>query len=1182
MEKFWSLCGEKAGAVKMADTRLTESQRDAVNAVNGTLLVAAAAGSGKTAVLVERVIGRLTQSDPPTTADRLLIVTFTRAAAAEMRARIMRRLRELMQKNPRNQLLLRQSLLLSQAKIGTIDSFCADMVKEFFQLLDISPDFKILSDREQDEYVAEALRETISEAFENGSVRELADAFSSERDDRRLMGMVKTLYDFMQSHPYPQAWLEEKTSLYFKGDISPWEEVIFNYTKESASHLCAVCESAALECENLRDAAGDAYAEVLRIEMDFFKALAKLCEKGDWDEIADFVRSFSHPRRRKIPGKLAENSPIADRMEALRKENKNATKEYRDLFFTSREENREELRLASPLVESLKLLTLDFSRRYGDKKRENNRLDYADLEHLCIKLFLDENGEPTRIAREVAQRFDEVMIDEYQDINEVQDALFRAIGLKSVFMVGDVKQSIYGFRRAMPEIFLKKREAYPKYDRNLDRYPAYLTLDRNFRSRKEVTGAVNDVFGELMSRDAGDIDYNAGERLAAGGDYINGDGYETELVLLRRPQGVSAEEAEGAYLAGKIREIVESGMLIGKGSGRRPVEYGDFCVLLRSSNRYAIAYARAMNERGVPARASVGGDFFETAEIGVITSLLEVIDNPNQDIPLLTVLMSPIYGFSPDDAARLRESDKKVPLYISLLRAAEEDERPRGVIESLRHFRRLAAAMPADDFLSRLYEETGYPDIVLAMKDGERRLYNLRLLLNYASEYESAGFGGVSRFVRYLENLKESGGGSLNTEAPAEVSGAVQIMSVHRSKGLEFPVVIVAGLGRNFVSDRSQDILLHPRLGLGVRLKLPDMPVRVTTTAREAIALETARSSASEELRILYVAMTRAEEKLILLGSEQRPERTVGKLAMELSSGGISPYSVRKAGNALSWLVLCALRRPEGEKLREMAGVQSPSFLKNPESVWKISVEDFSPEEDESVKPEKFYAEPDMLLYERLKERINSRYPHEEDLGIPVKVTASQIAAREAEEESLPRPAWLGRGGLTPAERGTALHEFMQFADFRAALEDPEKELARLIDEAYLTAEQGEAVDLRRVKAFLGSPLGKRVLNSPDVRRERRFTSTLPAGFIAGREGSDEEVILQGAVDCTFEEDGKLHIIDFKTDRVSSMDELWQRYGVQLELYGAAMARVTGKPIGGLWLYSMYLNAASRREYGKN
>ena len=1155
----------------------TDSQQDAISARRGTVLVAAAAGSGKTAVLVQRALERLTDREDPVSADRLLVVTFTKAAAAEMRARLERRLHELLRETPSDPLLQRQSLLLSQAHIGTVDSFCSEMLREFFHLLDLSPDYKILSEQQEKELTSAALNETLEQAYAQGTASLLADAFGGDRDDRRLMETVLSLYRFMQSHPFPEQWLRAMAGLYSLGDASRWQKVILDYAAESLEHCAALCARGAKEAEP-GGAVGAAFYDALLMDKERLLQLAALAKQGDWDAAAASLSGFSRQTRGRL--KEEEKDDLFERLEALREQVKDATDDLKKYLYGTTQQCIEELRAAGPLVDRLCGLTLDFLARYAQKKREKNFLDYSDLEHFAIELFLTPEGERTQTALEVGARFDEIMIDEYQDINEVQDSLFRALSRdgKNLFMVGDVKQIIYGFRRAMPEIFLRCRRSFAKYDREREVYPATLTLDRNFRSRKEVTDTVNFVFSRLMSEAAGDVDYTGEERLVCGAEYPPSAENETELVFLSRPTGMSAEEAESAWIAKRIRELVDGGFQIYKNGEMTPVRYGDFCILLRSANKYAQLYAQELIARGVPARSAVTGGFFAAAEIGVIVSLLQVIDNPNQDIPLLAVLMSPIYGFSAEDCARLRVEDKKISVYLSLCRAAEQNPDCARVLKNLEELRSLAAAMPSDVFLTILYERTGYPDMVLAMENGADRLQNLRLLQGYAREYESSGYHGVSGFVRFLERLRRIGGDLQAAELSPDSRNAVSIMSIHKSKGLEFPVCIVAGCGRNFASDQRDDVLLHPELGLGVKLRDAARSVRFTTTAREAISLENARADLAEELRVLYVAMTRAKEKLLLVASGGNMERTLQKMALELSEDGISPYTVRKARNAAQWLLLCALCHPSGEALRELANAGELPVFHGDDTPWKITLEEVQTQpEEETAQPEA--AEPcpvDEKLLARLRAAAEYRYPHAAAVGIPAKVAASKLAAEQGGQRqvSLSRPAWMGEKGMTPAQRGTALHEFMRFAEFGAAARDPQAELTRLVKDAFLTQEQAEAVDLKRVAAFLNGPLGQRIQRAQVVYREKRFTAVIPASLAEpDRTGADgESVILQGAVDCAFEEDGRLAIVDFKTDRVGDPEELSAHYAPQLRLYAAAMREVTGREIGELLLYSFWLN----------
>lgn len=1172
----------------MADVRWTKSQQDAINARRGTVLVAAAAGSGKTAVLVQRALERLTDPDAPTSADRMLIVTFTRAAAAEMKERLKQGIANMLKESPNSRELRRQVLLISQAHIGTVDSFCSDVVREFFHLLDIAPDYKIMSDKQESELIADALNDAVQNGFDDGSINELADAFAGARDDKKLSEMVLTLYRYMQSHPFPEKWLREKVGLYFAGDPAPWTGVITDYVRETAEHYAMVCDTAVREAAECGGRVGEVYSEAFTADRAQLVTLGRLATAGNWDELATFLSGISWQRQGAI--KKSEQDSFSDRMKATRDEMKKTVGGLAGLVCRTKAQCVAELHDAAPVINSLMNLTLDFSRRYDEKKRARGFVDYSDLEHYAIKLFLDENGQPTQTAKEVSARFDEIMIDEFQDTNEVQEAIFRAISrnAENLFMVGDVKQSIYGFRRAAPEIFINRRASYQKYDSTRDEYPAYIVLDRNFRSRKNVTDSVNFVFSLLMSQRTGGVDYTGEERLAfAAEGYAERNDCETEMVFMSKPSTVPAEEAEAKWIASRIKEIMDSGFEVKTKEGTRPAKPSDFCILLRSANKYAHAYAKELAKQGVPAKATVTGGFFDAAEVNTVLALLQVIDNPNQDIPLLAVLMSPVYGFSADDAARLRADSKRVSVYVSLTAAAKTDQRCADVLREIGQYRDIAATMPADEFLTYLYGKTGITDIVAAMPGGADRVENLRLLQSYAGEYEDSGYHGISGFVRFLDRLQKNGNDLQAGEASPDTANAVSIMSIHKSKGLEFPVCIVAGCGRGFVSDSRADVLLHPELGIGVKLKHPKYSASFTTTAREAIALECDRTSASEELRVLYVAMTRAKEKLIMLGSGEDMEKLAKKKAVCISDSGISHYVVRECRSILEWMMLCALCHPDGETLRQAAECDSSIICRSNEDAtpWTVSLCRYDRNDylTEEVRVED-NASPDAELYDRLTAQLTREYRHGAAVGVPAKVSASRLAAEQGASRkiTLSRPAWMGEKGMTPTERGTALHEFMQFADFAAALSSPQDELDRLVRQAYLTPEQAAAVDLNRVAAFVKGRLGQRVLAAEFAEREKRFTAEIPASLVRPDSAVGEKVILQGAVDCIFAENGRLNIIDFKTDRVKTMDELWEHYEPQLRLYAAAMKEVVGLPVGEMIIYSTHLNESSAREYTEN
>ena len=1169
----------------MADRSWTPAQEDAIRARGGTLLVSAAAGSGKTAVLVQRVIERITHPNIPCDADRLLVVTFTKAAAAEMKERIGQRLSQLLAQDPSNTALQRQQILLESAHISTVHSFCSELVRENFYKLQISHDFRIADDSEMAIMRGEAVTQVLEDRYTAGEADfyDLVEAFSSDRDDSRLIKAINQLYDFIRSHPFPERWLRDKARLYSDSipvQDTPWGKCLLAFAQEACDYCISLTRDslAAMQEDEKLSAA---YSESFQSDLAGLSVLQQAIEQENWDEIGFLSGGFSFARLKAVRG--YKEDPLKMRLSAGRDEVKATIKKLAALFDSTLEECAGDLRVLSPVVEQLFSVTSEFSHTLDKMKAERRMADFGDLEHWALRLLVretEEGFECTEEALELSCRFDEIMVDEYQDTNEAQDLLFRAISRneENLFMVGDVKQSIYSFRQAMPTIFLERRASFSRYDRSREQYPAYLVLDKNFRSRPTVTDAVNFVFGQLMSSQAGDVEYSGTELLAAGASYPPQQGCETRLDVLDLSLGDISDEAmellESRHIAESILKMIAEGFQVTENGTQRPAVFRDFCILLRSANKYASRYARELQSCGVPAWADSSSGFFEAPEISVVLSLLRIIDNPVQDIPLLSVLASPIYGFTPDELSQMRLASPKKPLYLALTESASSgNPRAQVVLEELGNLRSLSSTLPSDRLLNTIYQKTGYLTLVQAMSNGEQRLANLQLLMEYAKKYEASGYNGLSGFIRFIDRLQEQNADLPGASTISEASNVVRVMSIHKSKGLEFPVCILAGCGRRFNKERG-DALLHPELGLGVKRK--ELLSRVTTLPREAIALEQERQSMSEELRVLYVAMTRAKEKLILLATVRDLESTLMSLAPRLTAQGrISPYVVRSASGISDWLLSCAMRHPSGEALRDRALSGSELVAGGSEYPWEIRILPAPVLVADEGQKENWNegAEPDLELLKRLESEIDFVYPDAVLRGIPAKVSASELAAESAGEDYavLSRPAFLSQSGLTPAEKGTALHQYMQFANYAAAAKDSKGEQGRLVQEGFLTAEEAAVVDLKKVAAFLESPVAKRMLSAKQCHRELRFTVEIPASRLRPDLPGEQPVILQGAVDCVFvEEDGAV-IIDYKTDRAASAEALWERYRIQVELYRLAVEQVLEVPVKECLLYSFAL-----------
>ena len=840
--------------------------------------------------------------------------------------------------------------------------------------------------------------------------------------------------------------------------------------------------------------------------------------------------------------------------------------------------------ICSRLAEQIFSAVTLFEEHYAMLKKESGVADYADIEHWVLSLILDKDtAEPTPVAREIGSRFDYIMVDEYQDANEVQDTIFKTVSRneENLFVVGDVKQSIYGFRQAMPELFLKRKNTAYLYHRERPTFPAKIILEKNFRSDSEVLSAVNYFFTKLMSPAVGDIEYNEEEQLVAGAEYAPQAEPAIEYYVVDK-EGVGEEDAaiaEARYIAERIHQMVAEGYPVKDGDGYRPATFSDFSVLMRNLSSYGAVYREVFELYGLHTHTESSAGFLGAREIMLMTNFLRVINNPALDIELLSVVMSPVFGFDEDDLARIRIGLRKGSLYAAITLDAEQgNQKSRAFLNELEYYRRLSATMPLYRLITVIFERSSFTSIISASDSSGYAMNNLRLLLDYARAFEQNTRRGLSSFVNYLDRLMEDGS---DLPAAAGESGGdfgVEMMTVHASKGLEFPIVFLANTARKFVSDSSKAVLLHSRYGYAQKLYDPALSASFNTMPRNALAMEKRRGEMSEELRVLYVAMTRAKQKLIMLATPSRPAGTyIAGVAKKLAGQReISPFAVRSVSALSDWLTMCALLHPDGEPLREYAGV-SVDCDKQADFRLTCGVIDqpFDDDVDESDNADTAVTEENRAVIDELILHAEYVYPYEGLSGLPVKVAASSLAHRmteEAYDRHLDRPAFLQGEKLTSAEKGTALHAFMQYADFAAAREDIEAQLQLLTDEGYLTQAQADSVDIEKARSFIDSELVTRCLNADKVYKEYRFNIRIPANRVdpeIEESLSEETVILQGAVDLAFVEDGELVIVDYKTDRVKAPEELAERYASQLLLYKDAMEECLSLPVKECLIYSI-------------
>ena len=1187
---------------------LTDEQRIAVENQGGGLLVAAAAGSGKTRVLVERL---LRQVEEGADIDRFLVITYTKAAAAELRGRIAQELSARLAERPGDRHLRRQAILLYKAQISTIHAFCAQLLREHGHLLDLEADLRLCDESEAGALTLQAMDQVLEERYAGiqpqGDFARLLDTMSAGRDDSRLVEIAIDIYHKVQSHPDPGAWLAAQAEAFELAEVADagetvWGRLLLAQAAEQVGYWAGRMEEALALCrgdEKLSRGYAPSIAETLADLRAFQEALSQ-----GWDRAAERA-AVAFPRLGAVRG--CEDPAAQERIKSLREMCKKRMGKLAERFADGSEQLLADLRAVAPAVRGLFALVEDLERSYTALKRRRRLLDFSDLEHLAGRLLREPDGTASELAERVGSRYAEVMVDEYQDTNEVQNTIFDAVSMggKRLFMVGDVKQSIYRFRLADPTIFLGKYRTFPPYDRAEEGESRRVLLTRNFRSRPQVLEGVNFLFRNLMSVPFGEMDYTADEALYPGGSFPGRtEDYAVELDALDlsevEPEGDSGERKPGRdllearFVARRIRELLDSGFPVTLSAEEtRPVEAGDVVILLRSPNTVLGHYARALGEQGLAWEAEGGSDFLSSTEVSVTLSCLRIIDNPRQDVPLISVLRSPVWGFSADRLAQIRAAAPDTDFYGAMLADGGEDVRE--FLDELDRLRDLSCDMSCQQLLWEVYDRFAFLGVFGGLGDGETRRGNLLALAQCARDFESAGHKGLYGFLSYLDRVL-SAGGRLASPGPAGEGNGIRILSIHRSKGLEFPVVFLCGLSRRLNrEDMQKPMLFHPKLGVGPKGLDPERMVEFTTLARQAVAAQLEREMMAEELRLLYVAMTRAKDKLILTCALTGGARDLRRLA-EDAACPVDPQALLATQSVAQWVLLAALVRPDAGMLRQAMEREIPMTTAECGPAWDIRWVEGSrlgtpPEGRRPAPVEEAARGAATLDLERLTRDLSWRYPHLPDTTIPSKLTATQLKGRHLDQEAaetapqpprpilFPRPRFAAEAlGLTSAQRGTALHLVMQFLDFAKSTtkRGVTEEIGRLVQAQIITPQQGEAVDPERIAALFASPLGRELLRADGLQREFKFSILAPARDYYPQAGEGEEVLLQGVVDCWFETLEGITVVDFKTDRVGE-DGLAQRaesYRSQLTAYSRALEEITGRNVARKVLWFFHLDRA--------
>ena len=1196
---------------------LTPEQRDIVQDRGGELLVSAAAGSGKTRVLVERLLDRVTEEGLDI--DRFLVITYTKAAAAELRTRVAQELAVRLAERPHDRHLQRQLTLVYKAQISTIHAFCSAVLRESGHLLDLDPDFRLCDEGEAQVLMTRVLEQTLDRRYEGmdpqGPFARLVDTLAAGRDDSRLAQIVLDIAGRVQSHPDPARWLGEEQSRWQLEPGTDMEDTTWgSILLEELRRRCRWCRKRI--CQALELVGED---ELLKVNYapalyESVAQLNKLLDARGWDKTTACLPipfpTLGRKKKRSKELEAWEEMEVADRAERIKTTRSRCKKQLEKLSALFQENSRElgeELALARPVVQALMELTADFLADYAREKRRRGLVDFSDLEHLTVKLLLDEQGQPTQTARMWADRFEEVQVDEYQDTNQVQNAIFRAISHqgRTLFQVGDVKQSIYRFRLADPTIFLEKYRAFPDGDQAGPGQPRRRVLSRNFRSRPQVLLGCNDLFRNVMSGDFGELDYTDDQALVPGANFPDPEGadYALELDVLDlsylgeqdREDRENKDQAEARFAARRIRQLLDKPLMVTEGDGQRPLRPSDVMILLRSPGVVLHHYTRALGEENIPWVADGNEDFLSTTEVNVALAILRLVDNPRQDVPLLAALRSPVFGFTADRLAELRSNDRGEDFYSAVAAGAARGEQDcADFLDRLERLRFGAGDRTCRQLIWHIYETADLLGIFGAMNEGRKRQENLLSLYALAGQMEDGGCRTLFQFLLRLDRLRQTGG-KLSAARPAQEGEGVSILSIHRSKGLEKPVVLVCGLSRRLNrDDLKAPVLFHPELGVGPKGLEPERMVQYPTLARQAVALRLDQEMMAEELRLLYVAMTRAREKLILSVALTAGRKTLTELGEDLTLP-VSPMTLSVQPSVGHWVLLYAMTRPEATLLRALAGPGHDEDFPDPEigPRWEICwVNDLGETRDDQNDQDGIVgkAEKAVRADEGPQPDLSWRYPHLALADVPSKVTATQRKGRpldqEAAEEGMstdlpqPEPAVhrprfaAEERGLTAAQRGTALHQAMQYLPLTGdhSPEGVRAELDRLTREGFLTPLQRQAIRPAVLSAFFQSDLGRDMCAARECRREFKFSLLVPAREYEPQAEEGEEVLLQGVIDAWFDDGDGITVIDFKSDRIQPGGEAQrgEEYRRQLCSYSRALEEILGRPVRRrvLWFFA--------------
>lgn len=1207
----------------MAEVKWTNEQLQAIQEKNSNILVAAAAGSGKTAVLVERIIHKII--DEQMDIDKILVVTFTNAAASEMRERILEAIYKKLEENPENVHLQRQIILLNKASICTIHSFCLDVIHNHFYEIDLPSNFKIADTAEIDLLKQEVLDDLFEQKYTENDKNfiELLENYTNYRGDEALQELVLKIYKFIQSSPFPIKWLQEKLELLKieDKDISQtiWGKLIIQTVdddiQESIMQLEVTKSKMAL------------YPEMTKfyqtISEDIIN-LQDLQKYNSWDELYIKLLNFNFskwPVDKKVINDLKEDS------KAIRDKVKKHIKEKTaKLLSCSQEQAVKDLKIITPILEKLSNLVTEFTKNFAEKKKEKNCIDFNDIEHFALKILLDENNNPTEVAKKYKEKFEEIAIDEYQDSNLVQEAILTSISKgNNIFMVGDVKQSIYKFRQARPELFLQKYDEYKNKEEKAQEDNLKIQLFRNFRSRQNILNITNLVFESIMSKELGDINYNENEYLNYGANYPEPEEIknyagiaELDIIDLKEDESITAFEGEedeeeqerveddvleAKFVANKIQELLNSNyMVFDKKQGYRKIRPKDIVILLRATSNLSPIYEKELSDLELPVFSDTSGTYLDTVEIQTILSVLKIIDNPLQDIPLVVVLRSSICNFTDNDLITIRLTDRNCNFYEALIKTrlicdGDLKNKIESFLEKLEKWKSISQYMPLDEFIWQIYLDTGYYQYVGLLPNGAMRQANLKTLFEKAKQYEKASFKGLFNFIQFIDKLKKQNGDLASAKLIGENEDVIRIMSIHKSKGLEFPVVFLCNSHKKFnMQDLNDNILLHHDIGFGPTIMDTTRKIKYSSIAKDAIKLKMKQETLSEEQRILYVALTRAKEKLYITGRSKDFTKYVqdkNKVLEMYESENIKLDAklMKKANSYLDWLMYVYLfnqgrtitLKGESYKLSDIITLN----VSNKKDLLKaLAKEEVVEQIDLKEKIEQILKnksdEENKKSEQALKELLEWKYDYIVDTTLPTKSSVTKIKqekikleeilkgieSEEVEYKKSYTPKFMQEDKkISSAEKGTLVHLCIQRLDERKdyELKDIQNMILNLVEKEIITQNEADAIDVNLIYQYTKSQLFEELRKAKEVHKEQPFYINIPAkDVVSEAENSKKNILVQGIIDLYYiDKNDNLVLIDFKTDYISNepnaKEKILDKYKVQLEIYKTALEQALNR-----------------------